>query len=46
MKRTFSALLALFLCLAGCGKKEVEQTAQEPLKTNEAPPIKPGPVLW
>ena len=46
MKPTFSTLLALFLCLAGCGKKEVEQTAQEPLKTNEASPIKPGPVLW
>jgi hypothetical protein len=45
MKRTFIALMALCLCLAGCGKKEVEQTAKERLKTNEAPPIKPDTVL-
>ena len=38
MKPTFIALLAL--CFAGCGKKEVKQTAKEP------PPIKPGTVLW
>ena len=38
MKPTFIALLAL--CLSGCGKKEVKQTAKEP------PLIKPGTVLW
>ena len=52
MKPTFIALLALCLCLGGCGKKEVEQTAKEPPKTKKAPekpkppPIKPGTVLW
>ena len=40
MKPTFIALLALCLCLAGCGKKEVKQAAKEPS------PIKPGTVLW
>ena len=40
MKPNFTALLALFLCLAACGKKEVKQTAKEP------PPIKPGTVIW
>ena len=40
MKPTFIALLALCLCLVGCGKKEVKQTAKEP------PLIKPGTVLW
>ena len=40
MKPTFIALLALCLCLGGCGKKEAKQTAKEP------PPIKPGTVLW
>jgi len=40
MKPTFIALLALCLCLSGCGKKEVKQTAKEPS------PIKPGTVLW
>ena len=52
MKPTFIALLAL--CLVGCGKKKVEQTAKEPSKTEKAPekskpkstPIKPGTVLW
>jgi len=54
MKPTFIALLALCLCVDGCGKKEVKRTAKEPLKTKEAlekskqkpPPIKPGTVLW
>ena len=40
MKPTFIALLALCLCLGGCGKKEAKQTAKEPS------PIKPGTVLW
>jgi len=40
MKPNFIALLALCLCLAACGKKEVKQTAKEP------PPIKPGTVIW
>ena len=54
MKPTFIALLALCLCLAGCGKKELKQTAKESPKTKEAPEksqpkppqIKPGTVLW
>ena len=54
MKPTFIALLALCLCLSGCGKKGVKQTAKESPKTKEAPkkskpkspPIKPGTVLW
>ena len=54
MKPTFIALLALCLCLSGCGKKKVEQTAKELPKTKEAPekskpkppPVKPGTVLW
>ena len=54
MKATFIALLAVLLCVGGCGKKEVKQTAKEPPKTKEAPekskpkppPIKPGTVLW
>ena len=40
MKPTYIALLALCLCLVGCGKKEVKQTAKEP------PLIKRGTVLW
>ena len=40
MKPTFITLLALCLCLGGCGKKEAKQTAKEPS------PIKPGTVLW
>ena len=40
MKPTFIALMALCLCLGGCGKKEAKQTAKEPS------PIKPGTVLW
>ena len=52
MKPTFIALLAL--CVAGCGKKEVKQTAKEPPKTKKASeksnpkptPITPGTVLW
>ena len=40
MKPNFIALLALCLCLAACGKKELKQTAKEP------PPIKPGTILW
>ena len=54
MKATFIALLAVCLCVGGCGKEKVEQAAKEPLKTKEAPekskpkppPIKPGTVLW
>ena len=53
MKVTFIALLAVLLCVGGCGKKKVEQTAKETPKTKEAPeksnpkppPIKPGTVL-
>ena len=37
MKPIFIVLLALCLCVAGCGKKEVEQTAKEPSKTKKAP---------
>ena len=37
MKPTFIALLALCLCLGGCGKKEAKQTAKEPSKTKKAP---------
>ena len=41
-------------CVAGCGKKEVKQTAKEPLKTKKTPEkskskppsIKLGIVLW
>ena len=40
MKPTFITLLALCLCLGGCGKKEAKRTAKEPS------PIKPGTVLW
>ena len=40
MKPSFITLLALCLCLGGCGKKEAKQTAKEPS------PIKPGTVLW
>ena len=40
MKPTFITLLALCLCLGGCGKKEAKQTAKEPS------PIKPGTGLW
>jgi hypothetical protein len=40
MKPIFIALLALCLCLSGCGKKEVKQTAKEP------PPIKPVTPIW
>jgi outer membrane protein assembly factor BamB len=36
MKPTFKTLLALCLCLGGCGKKKVEQTAKEPSKTKQA----------
>ena len=54
MKAAFIALLAVLLCVGGCGKKKVEQTAKELPKTKEAPekskpkppPIKPGTVLW
>ena len=54
MKATFIALLALCLCVVGCGKKEVKQAAKEPPKTKKAPekskpkppPVKPGTVLW
>ena len=54
MKPTFIAFLALFLCIGGCGKKELKQTAKESPKTKEAPekpapkppPIKPVTVLW
>ena len=54
MKPTFIALLALCLCVVGCGKKEVKQAAKEPPKTKKAPekskpktpPVKPGTVLW
>ena len=54
MKATFIALLAVLLCVGGCGKEKVEQAAKEPLKTKEAPekskpkptPIKPGTLLW
>jgi len=41
MKPTFIALLALCLCVASCGKKEVPVTSKK-----EALPIKPGTVLW
>ncbi len=37
MKPTLITLLALCLCLGGCGKKEAKQTAKEPLKTKQAP---------
>ena len=46
MKPSFITLLALCLCLGGCGKKEAKQTAKEPPKTKKPPPIKPGTVLW
>ena len=54
MKATFIALLAVLLCVGGCGKEKVEQTAKETPKTKEAPeksktkppPIKPDNVLW
>ena len=46
MKPTFITLLALCLCLGGCGEKEVKQTAKEPAKTKKPTPIKPGTVLW
>ena len=37
MKATFIALLAVLLCVGGCGKEKVEQTAKETPKTKEAP---------
>ena len=54
MKATFIVLLAVLLCVGGCGKKKVEQAAKEPPETKEAPekskpkstPIKPGTLLW
>jgi hypothetical protein len=54
MKATFIALLAVLLCVGGCGKKKVKQTAKETPKTKEAPEnakpkppsVKPGTVLW
>jgi outer membrane protein assembly factor BamB len=53
MKPTFIALLAVLLCVGGCGKEKVEQAAKETPKTKEAPkksnpkppPVKPGTVL-
>ena len=54
MKPTFITLLALCLCLGGCGKKEAKQTAKEPSKTKKAPeksepkvnPTKHERFLW
>jgi len=46
MKATFIALLAVLLCVGGCGKKKVKQTAKETPETKEAPPIKPVTVIW
>ena len=54
MKPTFITLLALCLCLGGCGKKEAKQTAKEPLKTKQSPeksepkfdPTKHERFLW
>ena len=44
MKPTFIALLAVLLCVGGCGKKKVEQAAKETLKTKKAPEnAKPKP---
>ena len=44
MKPTFIAVLAMLLCVGGCGKKKVEQTAKEPFKTKKAPE-KPEPKV-
>ncbi|MDP6035956.1 MAG: PQQ-binding-like beta-propeller repeat protein, partial [Verrucomicrobiota bacterium] len=47
MKHTFIALLALCLCLVGCGKKEPPQDIQ-PSATKPEPTKakKPGTVIW
>jgi glucose dehydrogenase len=44
MKPTFIALLALCMCLGGCGKKKEEQTAKEPFQGKKAPE-KPEPKV-
>ena len=44
MKPTFIALLALCLCLGGCGQKEAKQTAKETFQGKKAPE-KPEPKV-